>query len=47
MLSCMWCPQAEDTLEVFLKQKSVESNAVLQADNKLTEKEKKLMGESL
>ncbi|KTG02991.1 hypothetical protein cypCar_00006002, partial [Cyprinus carpio] len=36
---------AEDTLEVFLKQKSVESNAVLQADNKLTEKEKKLMEE--
>uniref|UniRef100_A0A8C2K489 Guanylate-binding protein 1-like n=1 Tax=Cyprinus carpio TaxID=7962 RepID=A0A8C2K489_CYPCA len=37
--------EAEDTLEVFLKQKSVESNAVLQADNKLTEKEKKLMEE--
>uniref|UniRef100_A0A8C1L155 Guanylate-binding protein 1-like n=1 Tax=Cyprinus carpio TaxID=7962 RepID=A0A8C1L155_CYPCA len=37
--------KAEDTLEVFLKQKSVESNAVLQADNKLTEKEKKLMEE--
>uniref|UniRef100_A0A671M3K1 Guanylate-binding protein 1-like n=1 Tax=Sinocyclocheilus anshuiensis TaxID=1608454 RepID=A0A671M3K1_9TELE len=39
--------QVEDTLEEFLKQKSVESNAILQADNKLTEKEKKIMGESL
>ncbi len=42
----MWCPQAEDTLEEFLKQKSVESSAILQADKKLTEKEKKIMGES-
>lgn len=43
----MCCPQAEDTLEEFLKQKCVDSNAILQADNKLTEKEKKIMGESL
>ncbi|KAF4115017.1 guanylate-binding protein 4-like isoform X2 [Onychostoma macrolepis] len=37
--------KAEDTLEEFLKQKSVESKAILQADNKLTEKEKKIMEE--
>lgn len=43
----MWCPQAEDSLEEFLKQKSVESSAILQADKQLTEKEKKMMGESL
>ncbi|KTG42893.1 hypothetical protein cypCar_00016986 [Cyprinus carpio] len=39
--------KAEDTLEEFLKQKSVDSNAILQADKKLTEKEKKIMGERL
>uniref|UniRef100_A0A671M0I9 Guanylate-binding protein 1-like n=1 Tax=Sinocyclocheilus anshuiensis TaxID=1608454 RepID=A0A671M0I9_9TELE len=39
--------KVEDTLEEFLKQKSVESNAILQADNKLTEKEKKIMGEKI
>ncbi|CAM4572776.1 unnamed protein product [Leuciscus chuanchicus] len=32
--------KAEDVLEEFLKQKSVESKAILQADKKLTEKEK-------
>ncbi|XP_077065467.1 guanylate-binding protein 4-like [Siphateles boraxobius] len=37
--------KAEDTLEEFLKQKCVDSNAILQADNKLTEKEKKIMEE--
>ncbi|XP_043094390.1 guanylate-binding protein 1-like isoform X3 [Puntigrus tetrazona] len=37
--------KAEDTLEEFLKQKSTASNAVLRADNKLTEKEKKIMEE--
>ncbi|ROL49847.1 Guanylate-binding protein 1 [Anabarilius grahami] len=37
--------KAEDTLEEFLKQKSVDSNAILQADKKLTEKEKKIMEE--
>lgn len=43
----MFCPQAEDTLEEFLKQKSVDSSAILQADKNLTEKEKKIMGESV
>ncbi|XP_051747571.1 guanylate-binding protein 1-like [Ctenopharyngodon idella] len=37
--------KAEDTLEEFLKQKSVDSNAILQADKKLTEKEKEIMEE--
>ncbi|KAK7130463.1 hypothetical protein R3I93_019953 [Phoxinus phoxinus] len=37
--------KAEDTLEEFLKQKCVDSNAILQADKKLTEKEKKIMEE--
>ncbi|XP_067248814.1 guanylate-binding protein 4-like isoform X1 [Chanodichthys erythropterus] len=37
--------KAEETLEEFLKQKSVDSNAILQADKKLTEKEKKIMEE--
>uniref|UniRef100_A0A672PVV2 Guanylate-binding protein 1-like n=1 Tax=Sinocyclocheilus grahami TaxID=75366 RepID=A0A672PVV2_SINGR len=39
--------KAEDTLEEFLKQKSVDSNAILQADKKLTETERKIMGERL
>ncbi|KAI7792074.1 putative interferon-induced guanylate-binding protein 1, partial [Triplophysa rosa] len=37
--------KAEDTLEEFLKQKSVDSKAILQADKKLTDKEKKIMEE--
>ncbi|KAL0961712.1 hypothetical protein UPYG_G00330720 [Umbra pygmaea] len=37
--------KAEDTLEEFLKQKFVDSKAILQADKKLTEKEKKIMEE--
>ncbi|XP_048011465.1 guanylate-binding protein 1-like [Megalobrama amblycephala] len=37
--------KAEETLEEFLKQKSVDSYAILQADKKLTEKEKKIMEE--
>ncbi|XP_016311479.1 guanylate-binding protein 1-like [Sinocyclocheilus anshuiensis] len=37
--------KAEDTLEEFLKQKSVDSNAILQADKKLTETERKIMEE--
>lgn len=40
------CQQAEAVLEVFLKQKSVDSKAILQADKKLTEKEKKIKGKS-
>ncbi|CAM4572803.1 unnamed protein product [Leuciscus chuanchicus] len=36
--------KAEEVLEEFLKQKSVESKAILQADKKLTEKEKKIKG---
>uniref|UniRef100_A0A8C2CEV5 GB1/RHD3-type G domain-containing protein n=1 Tax=Cyprinus carpio TaxID=7962 RepID=A0A8C2CEV5_CYPCA len=36
---------AEEVLEVFLKQKSVDSKAILQADKKLTEKEKKIKEE--
>ncbi|ROL49849.1 Guanylate-binding protein 1 [Anabarilius grahami] len=35
--------KAEETLEEFLKQKSVDSNGILQADKKLTEKDKKIM----
>lgn len=37
--------KAEEVLEEFLKQKSVESKAILQADKKLTEKEKKIKEE--
>ncbi|KAG9331644.1 hypothetical protein JZ751_018620, partial [Albula glossodonta] len=33
---------AEEVLEQFLQAKSIESNAILQADNKLTEQEKKI-----
>ncbi|KAJ8287655.1 hypothetical protein COCON_G00003140 [Conger conger] len=33
---------AEEVLEEFLKEKSVESNSVLQADNKLSEQEKRI-----
>uniref|UniRef100_A0A8C1XG85 Guanylate-binding protein 1-like n=1 Tax=Cyprinus carpio TaxID=7962 RepID=A0A8C1XG85_CYPCA len=38
--------KAEAVLEVFLKQKSVDSKAILQADKKLTEKEKKIKEET-
>ncbi|KTF74850.1 hypothetical protein cypCar_00042282, partial [Cyprinus carpio] len=38
--------EAEAVLEVFLKQKSVDSKAILQADKKLTEKEKKIKEET-
>uniref|UniRef100_A0A671QNE4 GB1/RHD3-type G domain-containing protein n=1 Tax=Sinocyclocheilus anshuiensis TaxID=1608454 RepID=A0A671QNE4_9TELE len=38
--------KAEAVLKVFLKQKSVDSKAILQADKKLTEKEKKINGKS-
>ncbi|XP_036393934.1 guanylate-binding protein 1-like [Megalops cyprinoides] len=34
--------KAEEVLEQFLKEKSVESNSILQADNKLTDQEKKI-----
>ncbi|KAI1886336.1 hypothetical protein AGOR_G00212950 [Albula goreensis] len=34
--------RAEEVLEQFLQAKSIESNAILQADNKLTEQEKKI-----
>lgn len=44
-IACV-CQQAEAVLEVFLKQKSVDSKAILQADKKLTEKEKKIKGRS-
>uniref|UniRef100_A0A673MX66 Guanylate-binding protein 1-like n=1 Tax=Sinocyclocheilus rhinocerous TaxID=307959 RepID=A0A673MX66_9TELE len=37
--------KAEEVLEEFLKQKSVDSNAILQADKKPTEKEKKIKKE--
>ncbi|XP_056604473.1 guanylate-binding protein 1-like isoform X2 [Triplophysa dalaica] len=37
--------KAEDTVEKFLKRKSVESKAILQADKKLTDQEKKIMEE--
>ncbi|XP_059361688.1 guanylate-binding protein 1-like [Carassius carassius] len=37
--------KAEEVLEEFLKQKSVDSKAILQADKKLTEKEKKIKEE--
>uniref|UniRef100_A0A672KPA1 Guanylate-binding protein 2-like n=1 Tax=Sinocyclocheilus grahami TaxID=75366 RepID=A0A672KPA1_SINGR len=37
---------SEAVLEEFLKQKSVDSKAILQADKKLTEKEKKIKGTS-
>ncbi|RXN09849.1 guanylate-binding 1-like protein [Labeo rohita] len=37
--------KAEEVLDEFLKQKSVDSNAILQADKKLTEKEKKMKAE--
>uniref|UniRef100_A0A8C1IK39 GB1/RHD3-type G domain-containing protein n=1 Tax=Cyprinus carpio TaxID=7962 RepID=A0A8C1IK39_CYPCA len=37
--------KAEEILEEFLKQKSVDSKAILQADKKLTEKEKKIKEE--
>ncbi len=40
------CQQAEAVLEVFLKQRTVDSKAILQADKKLTEKEKKIKGKS-
>ncbi|XP_061094317.1 guanylate-binding protein 1-like isoform X3 [Conger conger] len=36
---------AEEVLEEFLKEKSVESNSVLQADNKLSEQEKRIHDE--
>uniref|UniRef100_A0A673M0H0 Guanylate-binding protein 1-like n=1 Tax=Sinocyclocheilus rhinocerous TaxID=307959 RepID=A0A673M0H0_9TELE len=39
--------KAEEVLEEFLKQKSVDSKAILHADKKLTEKEKKIKGEIL
>ncbi|XP_077065469.1 guanylate-binding protein 4-like isoform X2 [Siphateles boraxobius] len=38
--------KAEGVLEEFLKQKSVDSKAILQADKKLTEKEKKIKEET-
>ncbi|XP_042610366.1 guanylate-binding protein 1-like [Cyprinus carpio] len=38
--------KAEAVLKVFLKQKSVDSKAILQADKKLTEKEKKIKEET-
>ncbi|XP_073701359.1 guanylate-binding protein 4-like [Garra rufa] len=38
--------KAESVLEEFLKQKSVDSKAILQADKKLTEKEKKIKEET-
>ncbi|KAF4115016.1 guanylate-binding protein 4-like isoform X2 [Onychostoma macrolepis] len=38
--------KADAVLEVFLKQKSVDSKAILQADKKLTEKEKKIKEET-
>ncbi|KAJ8332792.1 hypothetical protein SKAU_G00416880 [Synaphobranchus kaupii] len=34
--------RAEEVLEQFLKEKSVESNSILQADNKLSEQERKI-----
>ncbi|KAL1276616.1 hypothetical protein QQF64_036239 [Cirrhinus molitorella] len=37
--------KAEEILEEFLKQRSVDSKAILQADKKLTEKEKKIKEE--
>ncbi|KTG42895.1 hypothetical protein cypCar_00016988 [Cyprinus carpio] len=37
--------KAEEVLGEFLKQKSVDSKAILQADKKLSEKEKKIKGE--
>ncbi|KAL1276595.1 hypothetical protein QQF64_036218 [Cirrhinus molitorella] len=37
--------KAEEVLEEFLKQRSVDSKAILQADKKLTEKEKKIKEE--
>ncbi len=40
------CQQAEAVLEVFLKQRTVDSKAILQADKKLAEKEKKIKGKS-
>ncbi|TRY55291.1 hypothetical protein DNTS_013452 [Danionella cerebrum] len=36
---------AEDTLEAFLKQKSVQSKAILQADKRLSDQEKKVIEE--
>ncbi|XP_048011461.1 guanylate-binding protein 1-like isoform X2 [Megalobrama amblycephala] len=38
--------KAEEVLEEFLKQKSVDSKAILQADKKLTEKEKQIKEET-
>ncbi|XP_030639464.1 guanylate-binding protein 1-like [Chanos chanos] len=37
--------RAEDVLEMFMKDKSMESNAVLQADKKLTENERRIQEE--
>lgn len=38
--------QAEEILEQFLREKSLEKNSILQADKKLTENEKKIHGKS-
>ncbi|KAM9484764.1 guanylate-binding protein 1-like isoform 2-T6 [Salvelinus alpinus] len=38
---------AEEVLEQFLKRKSVESNSILQADKKMTEKEKEIQAEKM
>ncbi|KAL0154026.1 hypothetical protein M9458_050685 [Cirrhinus mrigala] len=38
--------KAEEVLDEFLKQKSVDSEAILQVDKKLTVKEQKIRGES-
>lgn len=38
--------QAEEILEQFLRDKSLEKNSILQADKKLTENEKKIHGKS-
>ncbi|XP_030641370.1 guanylate-binding protein 1-like [Chanos chanos] len=37
--------RAEDVLEEFMKERSAESNSILQADQKLTENEKRIQGE--
>jgi hypothetical protein len=38
--------QAEEILEQFLREKTLEKNSILQADKKLTENEKKIHGKS-
>ena len=42
----VWSLQAEEVLERFLKEKSVESNSILQADQKLTDSEKRIHGKT-